>query len=177
MRFVLLKIIRIICWILSVAGFGLGGCFLATGQYISAAVLAVIAVILAVYPVAYIVVSKKRKTDTKGIDDLSGDEFEYVCAQILKNHGFTRINLTPKSGDQGADILAEKDGVKFAFQCKCYSSNLDNTPVQEIFAGKCYYNCHVGVVITNSYFTSGAKDLAKSTGILLWDRDRLMEMM
>lgn len=43
--------------------------------------------------------------------------------------------------------------------------------IQEVEAGRIFYNCHVGVVITNRYFTRGAKELAQRTGTLLWDRD------
>ena len=39
------------------------------------------------------------------------------------------------------------------------------------------YNCHVGVVMTNNYFTAGAKQLAEKNGILLWDRDKLQQMI
>ena len=62
-------------------------------------------------------------------------------------------------------------------QCKCYASALGNTPVQEVCAGKNMYNCHVGVVMTNNYFTASAKQLAEKNGILLWDRDKLQYMI
>ena len=75
------------------------------------------------------------------------------------------------------DILAEKNDVKYAIQCKCYSSDLGNSPIQEVHAGKSMYNCHVGVVMTNRHFTSGAKELANATGVLLWDRNKLLQMM
>lgn len=44
-------------------------------------------------------------------------------------------------------------------------------------AGKAYYKCHVGVVMTNSTFTLGAKQLADATGILLWDRDYVCSLI
>ena len=31
--------------------------------------------------------------------------------------------------------------------------------------------------MTNRHFTSGAKELAKATGVLLWDREKLLQMM
>ena len=64
----------------------------------------------------------------------------------------------------------------YAIQCKCYSSTIGNTPVQEVSAGKQFYKCHVGGVLTNQYFTAGAKELAEATGVLLWDRDELQRM-
>ena len=110
-------------------------------------------------------------------DNLDGAKFEEWCASLLRNNGFTNVEVTKASGDQGVDILAQKNDIKYAIQCKCYSSNLGNSPVQEVHAGKSMYNCHVGVVMTNSYFTSSAKELAKVTGVLLWDREKLLQMM
>ena len=110
------------------------------------------------------------------VDDMDGREFEEWCADLLIRNGFINVKGTPASGDQGVDITAQKDDVKYAFQCKCYTSDLGNTPVQEVFAGKCMYDCHVGVVMSNRHFTSGAKVLAEKTGVLLWDRDKLASM-
>ena len=111
------------------------------------------------------------------IDGMDGPQFENWCADLMKMNGFVKVKVTPGSGDQGVDIIAEKDRVKYAIQCKNYAELLGNTPVQEIHAGKTFYNCHVGVVMTNNYFTQDAKDLAEKTGILLWDRDTIEEMM
>jgi len=107
------------------------------------------------------------------VDSLSGVEFEQWCANLLRNMSFQNVEITAGSGDQGVDLLAENGGVKYAIQCKCYSSDLGNTPIQEVEAGRIYYGCHVGVVMTNRYFTIGAKKLANKTGTLLWDRDFL----
>ena len=110
-------------------------------------------------------------------DRMEGHEFEYWCADLLRKNGFTGVEVTPGSGDQGVDVTAEKGGIRYAVQCKCYSSDLGNTPVQEVNAGKALYKCQIGAVMTNRYFTKGAKDLADATGTLLWDRDKLIEML
>ena len=124
-------------------------------------------------------VCKHRDVDEelKSIDVMDGHSFEYYCATLMRKHGFINVTVTPGSGDHGADIIAEKDGVRYAVQCKCYSHDLGNTPVQEIFAAKEMYDCHVPVVMTNRYFTKGAKELAKKTKVLLWDRDMLKSMV
>ena len=111
------------------------------------------------------------------IDLMEGHEFEHWCADLLKKNSFSNVKLTPISGDQGVDILAEKDGIRYAVQCKCYSSDLGNTPIQEVNTGKTVYHCQIGVVMTNRYFTKGAKDAADATGVLLWDRNKLKQMM
>lgn len=111
------------------------------------------------------------------VDNMSGHEFEQWCALLLQKNGFADVSVTPGSGDQGVDVLASKDGVYYAIQCKCYHSDLGNTPVQEVYAGKEYYRCQVGVVMTNRHFTDGAKQLASHTRVLLWDREKIIEML
>ena len=110
-------------------------------------------------------------------DDLDGYEFELFCSRIIRKNGFINVSLTATSGDQGVDIIAYKDNLKYAFQCKHYSNSLGNKPIQEVYAGKTFYQCDVAVVITNSTFTEGAKALAKSTGVILWDRSVLHKLV
>jgi hypothetical protein len=110
---------------------------------------------------------------SKHYDNMDGREFENFCADLLKNNGFENVEVTSGSGDYGVDIFAEKDGITYAIQCKCYSSNIGNKAVQEIFSGKNYYKKHIAVVLTNQYFTSAAKKTAEHTGVVLWDRDYL----
>ena len=116
-------------------------------------------------------------TSVTNVDRMEGHEFEYFCAELLERCGFEDITVTRGSGDQGVDILAFKEDIKYAIQCKNYSSPLGNKPVQEVFAGKTFYKCHVGVVMTNSVFTKGAYELADSVGVILWDKHRLDKMM
>ena len=111
------------------------------------------------------------------IDGMEGHEFEHFCADLLQKVGFSEVTVTRGSGDQGVDVLAAKDGIKYAIQCKNYASALSNTPVQEVAAGKQFYGCHVGVVMTNSTFTPGAIQLAAATNVLLWDRRKLDELI
>lgn len=107
------------------------------------------------------------------VDQMEGHDFEHWCAKLLFKIGFCNVEVTRGSGDQGVDVIAEKDGIRYAIQCKCYSKDLGNGPIQEVAAGKSMpqYRCQIGAVMTNRYFTKGAKDLANATGTLLWDRD------
>lgn len=105
------------------------------------------------------------------VDNMEGLDFEFWCADLLRKIGFSGVEVTRGSGDQGVDVLAEKDGIHYAIQCKCYSSDLGNKPVQEVNTGKAVYHCQIGAVMTNRHFTAGAKEAAQATGVLLWDRD------
>ena len=107
------------------------------------------------------------------IDSLEGHEFEYYCAELLRKCRYINVSVTPGSNDQGADITAEKDSIKYAFQCKRVNSHLNNKCVQEISVGRAYYKCDIGIVLTNNYFNENAKMAASATGVLLWDREKL----
>lgn len=119
----------------------------------------------------------KHDADPANFDSMNGYQFEAFCAGLLLRYGFEKAYTTQSSGDQGVDVIAERDGVKYAIQCKCYQTDVGNQAVQEALAGQRFYKCHVGVVLTNQYFTPAAKQLAESTEIVLWDRDKLLQMV
>lgn len=99
------------------------------------------------------------------------------CAEILSLNGFADVQVTQGSRDQGVDIIAYKDDIKYGVQCKCYSSDIGNKAVQEVYAGKNFYNCDVAAVLTNRYFTKSAIELAQKNRVHLWDRCRLSELI
>lgn len=119
----------------------------------------------------------RQSSSMARIDKMEGHEFERFTADLLRKLGYERVEVTPGSGDQGVDVIAVKGGKRYAIQCKRYGQKLGNKPVQEVFAGKTIYGCSVAVVLTNSYFTDGAKEAAKATGVELWDRDTLRRML
>lgn len=110
-------------------------------------------------------------------DKMDGHTFEYYCAELLKKNGYRNVEVTKASGDQGIDIIAYKNGVKYGIQCKCYASNIGNKAVQEVFAGIKFYDCKVGIVMTNRYYTTSAKELAAKNGVILYDRDKLNDLI
>lgn len=63
--------------------------------------------------------------------------------------------------------IEKKNGMKYAVQCKHYSSNVGNHAIQEAFSGKSIYNADVAVVLTNSYFTQQAETGCKN--IMCWN--------
>lgn len=111
------------------------------------------------------------------IDEMDGYTFESFCAKLLRSNGYSDVSVTSGSRDQGIDIIAYKDKIKYGIQCKCYSTDVGNSAVQEANAVRMFYNCNVGVVLTNRFFTISATDLAESIGIVLWDRDFLKTMI
>lgn len=120
---------------------------------------------------------KKEEEEKYRLDNIeSGVEFEeYLCELFRKLEYDVKHN--GKAGDQGADLILKKNNITYVVQAKFYSSKLDNTPVQEVVGAIKYYEADYGVVITNSYFTTGALNLAKSNNIILIDGDRLNDIV
>lgn len=103
------------------------------------------------------------------IDKYSGAEFEAFVGSLFEADGY-QVELTQASNDKGIDIIAKRNGISVGIQCKRYSSNIGISAVQEVFAGKNFYSLDKALVVTNRSFTKAAKDLADSTGVILWDR-------
>lgn len=143
-----------------------------TEYMMAAAAIAVVVILIFV-----ILRLLKRKPHPLPFDEMEGHDFEYFCADLLQKHGFLDVQVTKGSGDYGIDILAEKDGVTYAIQCKRYQEPVGVKAIQEAYAGRDYYDRMVGAVLTNQYFTSPAVEAAKKLKILLWDRGYLEEMM
>lgn len=122
-------------------------------------------------------IRRKKRRLAENMDLMEGHDFEYYCAELLQRRGFRDVEVTRGSGDYGVDILAEKDGVTYAIQCKCYSAPVGVKAVQEAYAGRDYYDRMVGAVLTNQYFTAPAVKAAKKLKILLWDRGYLEELL
>ncbi len=111
------------------------------------------------------------------LDDISGVDFEALTCDILASNGFELAENTKASGDFGVDVLAYRDGISFAIQCKRYNYDVGIEAVQQVYAGRAFYECHVAMVLTNQYFTPAARKLADKIGVVLWDRDMLEKML
>ena len=126
---------------------------------------------------AYSAALKHLNSMSVSYDSMSGSEFEHFCAELLKNNGYTNVEVTSGSGDYGVDILAEKDAITYAIQCKRSSSTVGNKAIQEIYSGRTFYKRHIGVVMTNNYFTPAAIETSEKTGVVLWDRNKIDDML
>lgn len=140
---------------------------------ITIAILIAIIILLAISRQLF--ARRRRASDL--FENMEGHEFEYFCADLLKQKGFVDVEVTKGSGDYGIDILAEKEGITYAIQCKRYTAPVGVKAVQEAYAGRDYYDRMVGAVMTNQYFTAPAVEAAKKLKILLWDGGYMESMM
>lgn len=110
------------------------------------------------------------------VDLMTGEEFEEFLACCFRNLGYA-VEMTPKTGDFGADLILAKGGKKTVVQAKRYQGKVRNSAVQEVVGAVKYYGAREAIVITNSDFTSNARKLAEANGVQLWGREQLIDLV
>lgn len=144
-----------------------------------ATVIIIMALALLVIAKYYVKVQTHKRYLNSGIrevDAMTGTDFEKFLAAHFRRMGY-QTELTPISKDYGADIILRKDNDLYAVQAKRYNKKIGVKAIQELAAAINYYNASKGFVITNSFFSSNAKNFAKTNNIELWDRNRLIAEM
>ena len=110
------------------------------------------------------------------VDRMTGEEFEEFLACCFRNLGYA-VEMTPKTGDFGADLILSKARKKTVVQAKRYQGKVGNSAVQEVVSAVKYYGAQDAIVITNSMFTSNAHKLAQANGVQLWGREQLIDLV
>ena len=95
------------------------------------------------------------------LKDMDPTAFERLCQRILRESGFTRVEVTSASHDGGIDgkgILQVYDFLSFRveFQCKRYSGSVGPDVVQKL-RGAMSGSADRGLIVTTGSFTQGAK--------------------
>ncbi len=113
------------------------------------------------------------RSGIRKIDRMDGATFEAYLETLFKRLGY-RVQRTRASGDFGADLVVEREGVRTAVQAKRYGKPVGVGAVQEAVAAKGKYACTEALVVTNSTFTRPAVELAVANAVELWDREELI---
>lgn len=108
-------------------------------------------------------------------DKISPEDYEHFCAEILNKAGWA-TTVTKSSGDQGIDIVANKEGFRLAIQCKKYSKPVGNKAVQEAYSGGAFYEADECAVVAPIEYTPAARDLARNLGVHLLHHDDLADL-
>ena len=128
--------------------------------------------------------TKKRKFEQlmirsgiREIDRMSGYSFEEYLMVLFKELGY-KPQITKKSGDFGADVVL-KGRNKIVIQAKRYGfkNRVSLDAIREIYAAKAFYQADEAWVITNSFFTKQALELAKACEVKLLNRYDLQNFM
>lgn len=120
---------------------------------------------------------KKRENPLTAIKAhrISPDEYEQLCADILEGLGWN-AQVTQSTRDHGADVIAEKSGVRVIIQCKRYAQPVGNKGVQEAHSALHLYAGDMACVVAPSGFTPQAQREAHGLGVKLLHHSALGDL-
>jgi len=114
-----------------------------------------------------------REQISEILHNLDPYAFEKLAQRLLRECGFSDVEVTRKSGDGGIDGTGKLriNGIfsfNVAFQCKRYKGQVGAPQIRD-FRGSLGTNIEKGVLITTGAFTREAKEEASSEGKRLID--------
>lgn len=117
--------------------------------------------------------SNWREQITDILRHLDPYAFERLAQRLLRECGFSDVQVTKRSGDGGIDGTGKLriQGIfsfNVAFQCKRYKGQVGASAIRD-FRGSLGTNIEKGVLITTGAFTKAAKEEASSEGKRLID--------
>jgi restriction system protein len=119
----------------------------------------------------------------KKMQSIPPDAFERLCQRLLRESGFTKVEVKGKSGDGGIDgvgvLRVNLISFQVLFQCKRYKGSVGSDVVRD-FRGAMQGRADKGLIITTGTFTTDARKEATRDGapaIDLIDGDALCSLM
>lgn len=114
---------------------------------------------------------KELKWEDEALDvikSIQPDAFERLCQRILRESGFTQVEVTGRSGDGGIDGngVVKLGGIlsfHVFFQCKRYKGSVASSVIRD-FRGAMVGRADKGLLITTGSFTRDARKEASRDG-------------
>lgn len=102
------------------------------------------------------------------IHAMTGREFELALRQIFERDGWW-VEMTPRSGDFGADLVLRKEGKRIVVQAKRWKKPVGVRAIQEALGARDVYRADEAWVVTQSLFTHAAAEQARASRVVLRD--------
>lgn len=117
------------------------------------------------------------------VGEMSPKRFEWLSQRLLREAGFTKVDVRGKSGDGGIDgvgvLSVNLVSFQIYFQCKRWKGSVGSKEIRD-FRGALQGRADKGLFITTGHFTSQASDEATRDGAIaidLIDGDRLCDLL
>jgi len=120
---------------------------------------------------------KKANQTLESLRRLSPSEFEEYIGELFEELGYRRVNIRGGTGDQGIDILAEKDGERVAIQCKRYKGLVGPHEVRALIGAMQLNEAQRGLLVTTGTFSIQAERMVGEAQIQKIDGNGLIEVI
>ena len=121
-------------------------------------------------------------TNKHSLYELTPNEFEKLCAEILRAQGFERVELVGGPGDQGIDIIGETEGHQIVVQVK-HTKQLAASSVRRIIdqVQASSYHPKQLVIMTSAYLSPSIKaaiqELPSVMSVRLIGQDEVLQAL
>ncbi len=99
--------------------------------------------------------------------EMAPDAFERLCQRILRESGFTKVEVTGQSGDGGIDgigvLRVNLISFQIVFQCKRYAGSVGSGAIRD-FRGSMVGRADKGLFLTTGRFSRSAEQEAVRDG-------------
>ena len=112
----------------------------------------------------------------------SWQAFERMVSRVLIISGFSDARIVGQSGDHGADVIANKNGIRWLFQVKHWKQPVGISVIDETIKAAAFYEAKVPVIVASNGFDSKARDYQKlllenMVPLQLWDVSFLVNFL
>ncbi len=124
---------------------------------------------------------KEREEQMKKVNfifDLTPREFENEIAAIYSKMGYD-VKITTFTNDKGVDVIAIKEKVKFAIQCKRLQKDkvISRPELQKLYGGMASVKARRGIFVATCKFSVPALEFARNNRIECIDLEQLVEII
>jgi hypothetical protein len=121
------------------------------------------------------------KLSIADVDKLDPFLFEALVGVSFSNRGYT-VQVTPKSNDKGADVVAFSDRENFLIQAKLVNGEVNQDAVGEILRAQGYYRQKYGreftlLIVTNRTLSASALGIASANSVTVNERNDLIQVL
>lgn len=103
---------------------------------------------------------------------LDGIGFENAVAKVYEEKGYV-VECTPRTNDQGVDLILKRNGATAIVQCKAYTDNVGVSAIRELAGVRASWPHAEEVILVALYdFSNSAKDFAAQQNIKLFSVTR-----
>lgn len=120
--------------------------------------------------------------NTDKLGEIHWRKFEELTAECFRRFGYI-VNLGPGSNDDGVDLRVWSNTTdkapEFIIQCKRVKSKIDKVTIKGLYADVLHEGCELGVLVTSSEFSIGARSTIQARGYPIEEvnRDNITEWL
>jgi restriction endonuclease Mrr len=101
-------------------------------------------------------------------ESLGGIEFEQELGKLFMARGY-HMQSTPRTGDEGVDLVVTKNGKTTVVQCKAQKARAGQPVVRDLYGSVFHFRADKAILACTGGFTKGVYEFVQGKPIILID--------